>query len=497
MTGAVTERALRFMCQGQALMGIVHVPQAPPELQSPGDLGLLVVVGGPQYRGGSHRQFVQLARAVAAEGHAVLRFDVRGMGDSEGAFAGFEHLSEDIGAAIDALQREVPAVRRVVLWGLCDGASAALLYLDETGDARVAGLCLANPWVRDAVTQARVQVKHYYRERLGQRSFWAKLLRGGVGGDAARGLLQALRLARSGRAPAAAGFQQRMARAWRAFEGPVLLLLSGRDHTAKEFLERVAREAGAWPLAAASTQRVALAEADHTFSSPAAGAGMAAASTQWLRHLSLAVHGIVLAGMVAVCPAAPAAEPPCGALDNAYGPFDYRTQQQQLAIVDRYHFTPAVEGLVKGTSGTLEGDLDYTLRASPNHHRALLALMRLGEKKRSTQPGSLPRPIECYFERALRFRPQDEVVRMIYAKYLIGAQRSSDALQELAAVAALDTDNPLTHVNCGLLYLELKAWDQALAQAHQAMRLGHPATALKEALQAQGRWKEPDPAAGS
>ncbi|KAB8057318.1 hydrolase 1, exosortase A system-associated, partial [Janthinobacterium violaceinigrum] len=58
------------------LVGILSLPAAP------GPRGVLIVTGGPQYRVGSHRQFVLLARALAAQGVPVLRFDLRGMGDS-------------------------------------------------------------------------------------------------------------------------------------------------------------------------------------------------------------------------------------------------------------------------------------------------------------------------------------------------------------------------------------------------------------------------------
>jgi exosortase A-associated hydrolase 1 len=163
-----------FDCAGDTMLGILARPDMPA------DTGVLVIVGGPQYRVGSHRQFLLLSRSLAAAGFAVLRFDYRGMGDSEGHLRSFESVSADIAAAINKLQAQIPEVQHVVLWGLCDGASAALLYCDETKDARVSGLCLLNPWVRSETSLAQTHVKHYYRQRLMEKAFWAKLFTGQV-----------------------------------------------------------------------------------------------------------------------------------------------------------------------------------------------------------------------------------------------------------------------------------------------------------------------------
>jgi exosortase A-associated hydrolase 1 len=256
------EETVRFDCENETLFGIL----ARPEL--PADLGIVVVVGGPQTRVGSHRQFVLLARALAAAGYPVLRFDVRGMGDSSGDQRSFEALTSDIGAAIDELQSANPTVKRVVLWGLCDAASAALLYCDETRDSRIAGLCLLNPWVRSEATLAKTQVKHYYGQRLLQKEFWAKLLSGRL--NVVHSVAELLR--KLGQATAKIepqlGFQERMARGWNNFTGPILLILSGDDYTAKEFLEYEA-SAASWRglLEQAGVTRFDLPNADHTFSS--------------------------------------------------------------------------------------------------------------------------------------------------------------------------------------------------------------------------------------
>lgn len=261
-----TEHAIVFPCDDGTLVGVLTLPSTTSET------GVVVVVGGPQYRAGSHRQFVLLARRLAREGYPVLRFDCRGMGDSTGAPRSFDSMSSDIAAAIEALQRHTRQVHRVVLWGLCDGASAALLYVNETRDERVCGMCLANPWVRSESSLARTHVKYYYARRLMEWEFWIKLLRGDVGSKAFAGLIRNLRvsLRQSARSVSTeVPFQQRMLSGWNGFQHAILLLLSGEDYTAKEFTEYVAGEASwAEALSKPRLQRRELAGADHTFSRP-------------------------------------------------------------------------------------------------------------------------------------------------------------------------------------------------------------------------------------
>lgn len=278
-----SEHAVAFPNGDEQLLGILSQPTAPASM------GVVIVVGGPQYRAGSHRQFVLLARALAAAGFAVLRFDYRGMGDSSGTPVDFLHADADIGSAIDALCTRSPTVTRVALWGLCDAAAAALLYCDKVKDPRVAALCLLNPWVRSEASLARTQVKHYYTQRLRERAFWVKLFSGKVAWGALTGLIGSVRLALRGgepRATAQAPFQTRMARAWRGFGGSILLILSGTDLTAKEFLDYASSDS-AWSgaLTQPNVSRHDLAAADHTFSAPESTLAVEALTRAWLADI--------------------------------------------------------------------------------------------------------------------------------------------------------------------------------------------------------------------
>jgi len=263
------ERALAFACRGAWLYGILSLPNTP----QPQPRGVLIVVGGPQYRAGSHRQFTLLARDLAAGGIPAMRFDYRGMGDSEGEFQTFENVDDDVRAALDRFFAEVPGMIEVVLWGLCDGASAAAMYAPQ--DPRVAGLVLLNPWVRTEEGAARATIKHYYKDRLFDADFWNKVKRGQFDVKASLRSLWATAGQAFGPKPdagpaapgGAAPLPERMQGALTRFGGRVLVVLSGADLTAQEFAGLAARP-GAWQrlLGAPRFTRQQIDHADHTFS---------------------------------------------------------------------------------------------------------------------------------------------------------------------------------------------------------------------------------------
>lgn len=271
------ERASVFSCGGAQLLAITSLPQQPLRR------GVLVVVGGPQYRCGSHRQFTLVCRSLAEQGIAAMRFDYQGMGDSEGEMRTFEEVQPDIQAAIDEFCMQVPELTEVVIWGLCDAASAALFYAHT--DPRVCGVALLNPWARTETGIAKTRLRHYYWSRLTDKEFWRKVGRGEFAFAAAArsfaGILTTAFGSGKGRAAmgstlviggqaaagATASLPGRMADGLGRFKGKVLLILSGKDLTAQEF-SGVVRASSRWGklLSADRIQRRSLPEADHTFS---------------------------------------------------------------------------------------------------------------------------------------------------------------------------------------------------------------------------------------
>src|SRR5690349_7318093 len=122
------------------------------------------------------------------------------------------------------------------------------------------------------------------------------------------------------------------------------------------------------------------------------------------------------------------------------GPWDYNDPDintptgadpmGRLKRVENVHFHPQFEQLI-GSPAQLEADITYTLRAIPNHYRALLALSRLEQRTGGQLPGfktDKSETAECYFIRALRFRPDDAKVLMAEGMHLHSRKRYKEAL---------------------------------------------------------------------
>lgn len=189
------------------------------------------------------------------------------------------------------------------------------------------------------------------------------------------------------------------------------------------------------------------------------------------------------------------AEDFCGRLENSFGPYDYRKRTTEYAhelwLVESTHFFPDVESGLKGRSATLAGEIDYTLRAFPNHIRALAALNRLDLRGRTGKAGleNSRYPVECYFERAIRFAPDDGEARAAYGSYLFSRGKIDASLKMFIEAERLNPEDPGINYNLALVYAKMKEYDKANLYGQKAYKLGYPLPGLKNQLVAAGKWK--------
>jgi pimeloyl-ACP methyl ester carboxylesterase len=135
---------------------------------------VVLLNAGTLHRIGPHRVYVKIARSLAQEGFAVLRFDLSGLGDSASRRDNLPYVLSTIREtreAMDCVSRETGA-QEFVLAGLCGGADLAFRVAHE--DPRVVGVGLLD-WYAFATAKSRVR---RYLLPLLTLEGWRKLLRG-------------------------------------------------------------------------------------------------------------------------------------------------------------------------------------------------------------------------------------------------------------------------------------------------------------------------------
>ena len=179
----------------------------------------------------------------------------------------------------------------------------------------------------------------------------------------------------------------------------------------------------------------------------------------------------------------------CGSLKNAFGPFDYRKTTSDLKeLVEGAHFTPDVESLKRGATGAVGGDLDYTLRAFPNHPRALASMMALQLRSGKERPVGARWSMLCYFDRAIRLAPDDGRVRTTLGVYLMRLGKTEEAIDQFNNAASLGEDGVNLHYNAGLAYFDIGDYTNSLEHAKKAYALGFTLPGLKNKLEKIGKW---------
>lgn len=185
---------------GESLFGILTEPADAMPAAGRAETAILMLNVGGNYRIGPNRNYVKMARALAASGYTALRMDLSGIGDSR-TEAGFSSGSmyrrrstADVRAAIDCLAAR--GCKRFYLMGICSGSYVA--FQTALADARVNGQILMNSrlleWREDQEGTWQSSMQRYYkstdfyRRALLRATLYLRLLRGevDVNGIAAR-----------------------------------------------------------------------------------------------------------------------------------------------------------------------------------------------------------------------------------------------------------------------------------------------------------------------
>lgn len=176
----------------QSLFGILTEPAEAAPAAGHADTAILMLNVGGNYRIGPNRNYVKLARALAASGYRALRMDLAGVGDSR-TEAGFSSRSmyrkqstADVRAAIDCLAAR--GCKRFYLMGICSGSYVA--FQTALVDARVDGQILMNSrlleWQenQEGTWQSSMQRYYkstdFYRRALLRAHLYRRLVRGEI-----------------------------------------------------------------------------------------------------------------------------------------------------------------------------------------------------------------------------------------------------------------------------------------------------------------------------
>lgn len=201
----------------------------------------------------------------------------------------------------------------------------------------------------------------------------------------------------------------------------------------------------------------------------------------------------------------------CRGREQGFGPFDYTDgtytiagnytrhgrNEAPLRTVEKVHFTPEVERLVKGTTSKNPiGDIDYTIRAFPNHHRALYAAIRFylikspkardeGQTKKFRPGYSGYSPPECYLQRAEYFAPEDGMVTALFGLYLHRRDDLDGALEKYkeAENKLGETKYAELYYNRGLLHFDREEYTEAQEYADKAYALNYQLPGLRRRLE--------------
>jgi tetratricopeptide (TPR) repeat protein len=174
-----------------------------------------------------------------------------------------------------------------------------------------------------------------------------------------------------------------------------------------------------------------------------------------------------------------------------------KTSREGVALiqsVERYHLGPAEQNLRAKRYRAAAGEIDFILRAFPNHPAALQLMVKVCAQWKSpvctAQLGEK-------FEKAIAVNPGVPTTYVVLGNLQQSVGQFANAIESYKRALQLDADSVNAEYNLGLAYLETKQFDLANEHAQRAYELGASLPGLHDKLMKAGMWKPLDRAQAS
>lgn len=190
-----------------------------------------------------------------------------------------------------------------------------------------------------------------------------------------------------------------------------------------------------------------------------------------------------------------------------YGPIDYYDKknhkaqsggsftaglegENNITIVTKYHFNLDIMRLKKGQTGVhIAGDLDYTLRALPNHPMALDTISRFEILRKKSadfkaRQKAMPYFADCYFQKALNiFGYNQPQTYMLWGLHKYRQKKYQEAIKYLTRAESFEFESADLAYYFGLTYFQLGKIDKAQQYSDIAYKMGYQLPGLKNMLE--------------
>lgn len=178
-------------------------------------------------------------------------------------------------------------------------------------------------------------------------------------------------------------------------------------------------------------------------------------------------------------------------------PQDYRNADAHWReTVERPHFQPHYAAYLAGhfyvPAGRARGEavsdgFDYTLWGFPNHPLALAAIEQLSfRQNKALRLERMLLPVECYFQRAIEWYPDDAFPHAVYGYYLARRGRKAEALYVLGVAESGGLDSLDANLYLAFAYIELRDYEKAASHARSVYGMGYPLPGLRQRLAREG-----------